>query len=312
MFSRKLATAGAITAVVLGVGATGAFAVDSCSKPNVVSANAAKATNVNCIGKNAIESWSVEMLPKSGAPASHGVAGGQLKVSVKLKDACKNTAVGLASYKAISPHPGNNLDAIIAQTKFDVAEPASGVNRTLVVDVPSKCYQVDLFTGPVIDTFGPKGQGFYSTIGNGNVDRLIQAWHGYDKCDAAVIPDTGTPSVTVPTTKPSTTTTTSTSTSTTSTTTTTTAPEKDASTLQPNPAKTTPPKVASAAAKPSGSAPAVLGATTPTTAPGAGVAAGNLAKTGTDAISLTLVGTVIAGFGIVLTGLGLRLRRRTA
>jgi hypothetical protein len=130
-------------------------------------------TSTSCAGSDAIKSVTYTVDGKVVPSLSGHVAqGSEVTATFVLKDGCDNTQVGLAAYQA----PSNVWDASIADQQVLVDHQggtySAGKSYTLTVTAPSCDFQVDFFTGPVLDKLSATA-GY--NIPNGN---LIDADNG--------------------------------------------------------------------------------------------------------------------------------------
>jgi hypothetical protein len=174
-----------------------------------------------CVGRNAVSTHEVFV---DGVSVGWGInktliqGGSNVKVAFTVAAGCDPVQFGLAVYSNPSDSADPTYDDVMKQTYATsaVVTKSAGELGTLELDLPqiADCfYQVDFFTGPVIQKFGPDYDNFYGSP----EDRLIAADH-IEIPNCAEVAETTT-TVRPETTTTSTTSTTSTSTSTTSTTT---------------------------------------------------------------------------------------------
>jgi hypothetical protein len=249
-----------------------------------------------CVGRNAVSTHEVFV---DGVSVGWGInktmiqGGSTVKVAFTAAVGCDPTQFGLAVYSNPSSSANPTYDDVMKQTyaTSKVQTVAGGQMGEIEISLPAinDCYyQVDFFTGPVIQKFGPDFDNFYGSP----EDRLIAAEH-IAKPNCVEVAETTT------TVRPTTTTTALVTTSTAPNTTNTTTNGPD---VLPDETPTRP------------DVPEVLGeiinGTTSTTEQPAEVLAENLAATGGNSLGLTALAGAFALGGGALTVASAALRRR--
>jgi hypothetical protein len=240
-----------------------------------------------CVGRNAVSTHEVFV---DGVSVGWGInksmiqGGSTVKVAFTVAAGCDPTSFGLAVYSNPSSSSDPTYDDVNKQVyaTSTVITKSGGEMGTLEITLPAidDCYyQIDFFTGPVIQKFGPSFDNYYGSP----EDRLIAADH-ISKPNCVEVAETTT------TIRPTTSTTpTTTPTSTTPTT----SPG-----FGPNNTEIRPEVLGE-----------VINGTTTTSQP-AEVLAENLAATGSNSAGLTALAGAFALGGGALTVVGNALRRR--
>jgi hypothetical protein len=245
-----------------------------------------------CVGRNAVSTHEVFV---DGVSVGWGInktmiqGGSTVKVAFTVAAGCDPTQFGLAVYSNPSDSADPTYDDVMKQTyaTSKVLTKAGGELGEIEITLPAinDCfYQVDFFTGPVIQKFGPTFDNFYGSP----EDRLIAADH-IAKPNCVEVAETTT---TIRPTTTSTVPTTSTA---------------------PTPSSTTP-SVLPDETPSRPDVPEVLGeiinGTTTTTEQPPEVLAENLAATGSNSLGLTALAGAFALGGGALTVAAAAVRRR--